>query len=153
VVEPIPFEHLSADDDPDLWAVVLNAVLSDLEPEPDMTVEVGRCSHWLGPHKARWSADGGFAAPIGYGSGSGGYSFKSLPQFDWSVILQWTGEAWEPAKRQSVKPALRIAIPSRTTRHGQAAIHTLWMTGREKAARPYGFRKRDGAWRCTAVRW
>ena len=151
MVSMVPLDRLSSDDDPELWAVVLDTILADLTPEPGMAVEVGRCSHWLRPHQTRWTADGGFAAPVGYGSGTGGYSCKALPQFDWSVVLKWSGEAWELAKRESVKHALRVAIPARTTVHAQAAIHTIWMTDREKLVRFYGFRKKDNLWKCTAV--
>jgi hypothetical protein len=117
---------------------------------PGILVEVGRCSHWLRPHQARWLADGGFAWPTGYGSGGGGYSRWALPQFDWSVVLGGNGTAWEVVRRRSVRTALRLAIPSRTRRHRQAAVHALWHTEREKALVFYGFRKRDDGWTCTA---
>src|SRR5205085_4593730 len=91
MVSMVPLDRLSSDDDPELWAVVLDTILADLTPEPGMAVEVGRCSHWLRSHQTRWTADGGFAAPVGYGSGTGGYSCKALPQFDWSVVLKWSG--------------------------------------------------------------
>jgi hypothetical protein len=73
-----------------------------------------------------------------------------LPQFDWWQVLQWSGTEWIPATDKSAKLALRIAIPSRTTRHRQAAVHTLWSTEKEKEMRLYGFRKKDGQWHCTA---
>lgn len=147
MVSTVPTDFLTGDDDPELWAVVLDTVLLELEPKPGMAVEVGRCSHWLRPHQCWWIADGSFACPIGYGGGGR----PPLPQFDWSVSLRWTGEVWEPTKRQSVRYSLRVTIPSRTTRHAQAAVHTLWMTGREKQVRFYGFRKRSGSWTCTAA--
>src|SRR5271157_4473043 len=123
---------LDEDDDPELWQVALDLILTEVEREPHVLVEVGRCSHWLRPNQARWTAGGGFAWPTGYGSGSGGYSYPALPQFDWSVVLEWTGSIWEPTKRQSIRHSLRVTIPSRTKRHQQAAVHTLWHTGKEK---------------------
>jgi hypothetical protein len=146
-------QHLATEDDPELWRVALETILGDVEKQQDMMVEIGSCSHWLRPHGSTWMADGGFAAPVGYGSGSGGFSYRALPQFDWSVMLKWSGEEWQLAKRKSARHALRITIPSRTRRHRQAAVHTLWMTEREKQVRFYGFRKRDGEWKCTAVKW
>jgi hypothetical protein len=143
-------EHLNDQDDPDMWRIALDTILSDLVAEPGMVVEVGACSHWLRPHQSRWSADGGFALPTGYGSGKGGYSMEALPQFDWSVTLGWSGERWESVPRSSVRHAVRVSIPSRTRRHRQAAVHTVWLTGKEKQRRFYGFRSKDGEWRCTA---
>jgi hypothetical protein len=141
---------LDENDDPDLWRVALRYILAEVEPRPGILVEVGRCSHWLRPHQARWNADGGFAWPAGYGSGVGGHSRSALPQLDWSVVLGWNGSEWEVVERQSARTALRLAIPSRTRRHRQAAGHALWHTGREKEVVFYGFRKRADGWACTA---
>lgn len=144
-------ERLEAEDDPDFWRSALTYVLSESEPRPGASVEVGRCSHWLRPHQTRWKADGGFAWPTGYGiDGGGSYSRYGLPQFDWSIVLDWSEGGWEPAPRRSVRHLLRLALPSRTRRHGQAAIHALWHAGREKRVVFYGFRRRGGAWVCTA---
>lgn len=145
--------HLGPEDDADLWRAVLDTVLADLavvQSSPTVLVEVGRCSHWLRPHQTRWTADGGFAWPSGYGSGTGGYSRNGLPQFDWSVVLEGVGWDWAEAEDRSACIALRVAVPSRTRRHRQAAIHTEWRIGQEKERRFYGFRRRDGVWRCTA---
>ena len=142
--------HLDQDDDPNLWRAALRYILAEIEPGPSLLVEVGRCSHWLRPHQARWKADGGFALPTGHGSGGGGYSFSAVPQFDWSVILGWTGADWEVVEGRSVRIALRLAIPSRTRRHQQAAVHAIWHTGREKEVVFYGFRRRADGWTCTA---
>ena len=53
---------LDEDDDPELWQVALDRILTEFEKEPNLLVEVGRCSHWLRPHQARWTAGGGFAS-------------------------------------------------------------------------------------------
>jgi hypothetical protein len=143
-------DRLDDDDDPELWQVALDRILGEFRKEDDALVEVGRCSHWLRPHQSRWSAGGGFAWPTGYGSGSGGYSRSALPQFDWSLVLRWTGSTWEPIKRRSIRHSIRVTIPSRTKRHQQAAIHTVWHTGKEKELVFYGFRKRHEGWVCTA---
>jgi hypothetical protein len=141
---------LDEDDDPELWQVALDDILTEVEKEPHVLVEVGRCSHWLRPHQARWTAGGGFAWPTGYGSGNGSYSHSALPQFDCSVVLGWTGSTWEPIKRQSIRHSLRVTIPSRTKRHQRATVHTLWHTGKENETVFYGFRKREQGWVCTA---
>lgn len=150
MIDTVFLDQLTADDDPELWAVVLDTILADIQPAAGMMIEVGRCSHWLRPHQSTWTADRGFALPVGYGSGTGGFSYRALPGFDWSVVLRWTGETWEPTKRRSVRNAVRITIPARTTRHAQAAVHTVWMSDREKEVKFYGFRKKDGGWSCTA---
>jgi hypothetical protein len=144
--------HLASDDDPDLWRAVTDCAFADFEKSPGILVEIGRCSHWLRPHQTRWTAGGGFAYPSGYGSGNGGgFSRLGLPQFDWSVLMSWTGEAWEVTTKRRSQVSLRITIPSRTTRHRQAAIHTLWSSGKSKLKRFYGFRKQDVGWCCVAV--
>jgi hypothetical protein len=148
-VDSLPL-HLRRGDDFELWRVALEHILRELPKTPGTLAQIGRCSHWLRPHQTRWTADSGFAWPTGYGSGTGGFSSNALPQFDWSVTLTWTGERWAPAKDKSAKLALRVTIPSRTGWHQQAAVHTVWMTGREKETRFYGFRYEDDVWRCTA---
>lgn len=142
--------HLRWEDDPALWRAVLGHVLSGFCPPPGSLFTVGCCSHWLRPHQTRWTADGGFAAPIGYGSGTGGFCFDALPQFDWSVTLTRVREGWAVASDKSARPALRLTVPSRTKWHAQAAVHAVWSTGREKEQRRYGFRKAGGVWGCTA---
>ncbi len=148
-VDALPL-HLRQDDDYELWRVALEHILSELPLTPGVSARIGRCSHWHRPHQTRWKADGGFAWPTGYGSGTGGFSRDALPQFDWSVIIQWTGQRWEPAKNKSVMPAVRVTIPSRTGWHRQSAIHTIWTTGKEKEIRFYGFRDKGNGWHCTA---
>lgn len=157
-------ERLSAEDDPALWEQLLYVLAEDasmiesIKNGSGFCIEVGRCSHWLRPHQTRWTDAGGFAWPAGYGDGGYGFSRTGLPGFDWSVILQF---AWEPigwvspeksrAKRIN---SVRVAVPSRTTRHLQAAVHTLWAAGtldaRNKRAVFYGFRSLDGSWELKA---
>jgi hypothetical protein len=141
---------LDQHDDVELWRIALNQILAEVDQRPGILIQVGRCSHWLAPHQARWTADGGFAWPTGYGRGSGGFSFTALPQFDWYFVLEWNGSIWEPVKKRSMRYSLRLTIPSRTKRHRQAAVHTLRHSGREKVVVFYGFRKREEAWVCTA---
>jgi hypothetical protein len=149
-------QRLDTGDDPDLWRVALPFILSELIAltpagiRSNLGAEVGRCSHWLRPHQARWPADGGFAAPLGYGTGGGWLSHRSLPRFDWTVVLRFADGVWEPAGRGSVRNAIRVSVPSRTRRHAQAAVHTLWMIRRENFTVPYGFRKSPSGWACTA---
>ncbi len=143
-------EFLDQDDDPELRQVALSHILAEIDKKPGVLVQVGRCSHWLRPHQSRWTANGGFAWPSGYGSGSGGFSYSALPQFDWSIVLEWTGSGWDRVKRQSIRHFLRVTIPSRTKRHQQAVVHALWHTGREKEVVFYGFRKQEQGWTCTA---
>jgi hypothetical protein len=81
-----------------------------------------------------------------------------LPGFDWSVRLQFAPDSasWEiprvaPTKRVR---SVRVAVPSRTGRHLQAAVHTLWPPRRldPKNQRTifYGFRKVEGGWELKA---
>jgi hypothetical protein len=150
--DPVDFLplRLRHGDDYELWRVALSHILSELPTTLGTLVRIGRCSHWLRPHQTRWKADGGFAWPTGYGSGSGGFSRYALPEFDWSVMIAWSGDHWELAHNKSLKPAIRVTLPSRTGWHKQAAIHTLWTIGKEKELRFYGFRHPEGVWRCTA---
>jgi hypothetical protein len=138
VAMTIPLEfvtnQLTAQDDPKLWGEVLMVLgdefLQRFRGEGDdkkvWYVRVGACSHWLGPHRVRWTVAGGFAAPVGYG-GAGAFSF-GLPEFDWSVILTFDGGRWNQVDKFSGKKqiVLRIAIPTRTAHHKQAAIHAVW---------------------------
>jgi hypothetical protein len=157
----LPFalkERLSAEDDPALWEQVLKVLAEDasvLELVTDgspLYAEVGVCSHWLRPHQTRWTAAGGFAWPAGYGGTR--FSRTGLPLFDWSVRLQfnlapigWVIPETSPAKRFI---SVRVAVPSRTTRHRQAAVHTLWPPGTLDAKRKrtvfYGLRNLNGVW-------
>jgi len=166
-------ERLSAENDPALWEEVLKLLAEDasiLKPVTNgsrLYAEVGVCSHWLRPHQARWTPAGGFAAPVGYGGAGGntkfiqhgaGFSSTGLPLFDWSVRLQfnpapigWVIPEKVPTKRFI---SVRVAVPSRTTRHRQAAVHTLWSPRTLDAKRErtvlYGFRNLNGVWELKA---
>lgn len=150
-VDSFPFD---AEDDRYLWRAVIDYVLSTWEPKPGSLLEIGRCSHWLSPHNTRWTAGGGFAWPVGYGNGIASYSYFGLPQLDWSYLLTWTDHGWEIGEIRELDgscPDLRIAIPSRTYRHEQAAIHTRWRIEREFRTIFFGFRhKLHEGWSCTA---
>jgi hypothetical protein len=156
--------RLTPDDDTDFWSAAIAVLLQDVEAElesarlkADVYVQIGACSHWLRPHQTRWTAAGGFAWPSGYGAS--GYSRLGAPEFDWFVLLHrdFESQSWQPVekfvgKRHSV---FRAALPTRTKRHPQAAIHTLWLpsrpsNGQQKALRVYGFRKIEGIWQCVA---
>jgi hypothetical protein len=155
-------ENLSEQDDSALWERVLKtvaedaAVLQAANRRSHLYAQVGVCSHWLRPHQTRWTAAGGFAHPSGYGGT--GYSRTGLPEFDWSVKLQfdptelsWIVPPTLPAKRFNL---VRITIPARTTRHRQAAVHTLWSPGtldaKQNRAVFYGFRNLRGVWELKA---
>lgn len=115
---------------------------------------IGRCSHWLRPHQARYTGGGGFAAPYGYGP-------CRRPEFDWS--LTWiqdraTGE-WRPVGTRIPRGALtlRVALPGRTRRHRQAAVHAEWIPGsprspRERRLQFFFLRKGDSGWK-FARKW
>ena len=155
-------ERLNADDDPLLWQEVLRVAAEDFSigvgrSRSTFFAIIGSCSHWLRPHQSRWTAAGGFAAPVGYGDGK---SFlRGLPELDWSVTLAfdparpgWVTPERQPANKRFL--SVRIAIPARTVRHKQAAVHAVWsqgtLDGKEKRVVFYGFRKSDLGWKLVA---
>jgi hypothetical protein len=160
--------RLQHDDDRSLWAAVLRVVYSDArmliadtgKGSRRIATEIGCCSHWLRPHQTRWTADGGFAWPSGYG-GSGSSRF-GLPELDWSVfgLWDWATSSWVPMPPAMIgspprQLTLRIAIPARSARHAQAAVHTLWRPGppqhpHQKLLQLYGFRRLTDGWKHTA---
>lgn len=155
---------LGSDDDSAFWAQAFRVLVSDIEAEigerrPDRGIylNIGACSHWLRPHQTRWRASGGFAWPTGYGGGT--WSRSGLPLFDWSVKFLWDrhSEWWQRVDRfrGKRKLVLRATLPTRTARHAQAAVHTIWEPGspsqpRTKRVRFYGFRKHQDDWVCVA---
>jgi hypothetical protein len=145
--EPI-LARLDSEDDADLWRRVIATILGDVVQADDYVITIGRCSHWLRPHQTRWTADGGFAWPTGY-SGSA-YSRYGRPEYDWSIDLKCNSDRCELAPTNAATPLVYVTIPSRTTRHMQAAVHTRW-TKSHAAIRFYGFRKKPDGWRLTAV--
>jgi hypothetical protein len=163
VLLPAIEERLTDEDDPALWRQVLRTLAEDASVVQAanhrlrLYAEVGICSHWLRPHQTRWTAGGGFAFPAGYGDGEG-FSRGGLPGFDWSAKLQfdpalldWIVPLELPTKRIHL---VRIAVPARTARHRQAAVHTLWSPGtldlKEKRTVFYGFRNLSGGWELIA---
>lgn len=156
---------LGADDDPALWAAVVNAVYPDAQAlcrlgtgHGRIATRLGRCSHWLRPHQTRWTADGGFAWPTGYVGRR--FSREGLPEFDWFAQWAWSPESnrWARVYGGPVPGELcfRVAVPARSARHEQAAVHTVWRPGppprrRVPLVQFYGFRKRP-QWTCTAYR-
>ena len=155
-------EKLGVDDDPKLWEEMLRvaaedaAVLDASGGGSKLYAIVGSCSHWLRPHQSRWTAAGGFALPQGYGDGEG--FLRGLPNLDWSVTLQfdpaefvWVSPKQAPTKRFR---SVRLAIPGRTVRHRQAAVHAIWSPGtldiKHKRTVFYGLRKSDDGWKLVA---
>lgn len=157
-------ERLTDEDDLGLWEVAIDHILSEAEylcrqsaRRPVVLLQIGRCSHWRRPHQHRWTADGGFAAPFGYGSH--GWNIHGVPVFDWSYHYRrdWATGTWALVDDFTAKGAvvLRVTLPSRTMQHAQAAVHTLWAPGpptapNKEVLQLYGFRREDGRWRCTA---
>ena len=147
-------EKLGADDDPLLWSEVLRVVAEDASVLgcTKLYAVVGCCSNWLRPHQSRWTAAGGFALPVGYGDGEG--FLRGLPNLDWNAILQfdhahlgWTIPPQPPTKGFN---SVRLAIPARTARRRQAAVHAVWSprtsATRQKQTAYYGFRKSADGW-------
>lgn len=155
-------ERLSADDDPVLWEHVLKVLAEDasilelVAVGSQLYAEVGVCSHWLRPHQTRWTAAGGFAWPVGYGGTR--FSRTGLPLFDWSIRLQFNPApvSWIVPEKLPTKRSIsvRVAVPSRTTRHRQAAVHTVWPPKTLDAKRErtvfYGLRNSSGVWELKA---
>lgn len=154
-------QRICANDDRDLWIYALGVLLHDAEYDISqgkgraVWIELGACSHWLRPHQTRWTADGGFAYPAGYDDGI--YSDEGLPQYDWSVFLsrdqfqQWRIFSGIVGRRSPRALDLRVTFPTRTARHRQAVVHTLWSPGtpvnpRQKRERFYGFRQQEIGW-------
>ena len=160
MLHPLISEHLTSDDDADLWDIVSSTLLakakaSVVDAEQEVYVQIGCCHHWISPHHPiRWMPKGRFAWPFGYDKTVSGWSYGALPEFSWSVFLKWMGEAWDLGRTGKRCLVFRIAIPARATRHLQSAIHTIWTahspTTKEKIIHLYGFRKKDGKWLLTA---
>jgi hypothetical protein len=155
--------RLRGEDDPNFWEVALDVLFADAgrlcgPSGGKVMAQVGACSHWLRPHQTRWTADGGFAWPTGYGGV--GFSRLGLPELDWSVTFTWDSAtaSWQAGEEAPQSDFLfRAALPTRTARHLQAAVHTLWALGppvgpRRPLLQFYGFRKKQGRWACTAYR-
>jgi hypothetical protein len=155
-------EYLTPEDDPIFWAFAVYTLLGDTfrfmtsEPQKhNIFVQLGACSHWQRPHQTRLTKAGGFAYPAGYDNS--GLCLEGLPEYDWEIRLRWNyaiGE-WEMTDKFFGKKKLirRFSLPSRTLRHDQAAIHSVWTPGSprnpsEKRIEYFGFRKMKGEWKC-----
>lgn len=147
---------LNAEDDPELWKVVLSVLLEEFRyrhavvgKDTECFLQIGACSHWFRPHQSRWTVAGGFAWPTGYLGGKG-FLHHGLPEFDWSVTFRLAAGKWQPVSKFSGKRKLilRATVPTRTVRHKQAAIHTLWLPANDLIF--YGFRKLRNVWQCVA---
>lgn len=160
MLHPLIAKHLTSDDDAELWRVATTALLAEAEASvvhsrQHIYARIGCCNHWISPHSPiRWGAAGGFAWPFGYDKTSTSSGYRGLPQLIWSELLKWTGEVWESSRIARQSLVFRIAIPARTARHLQAAIHTIWTphspTSKEKVVQLYGFRKKQEIWSETA---
>jgi hypothetical protein len=141
---------LVAEDDHALWQVAIAVLTDEFEQRRAEASErgvwamvIGSCSHWVRPHNSRWKAAGGFVYPIGYKD--------FAPELDWSLTFVFRNRAWTSAGKLPGKniKVFRVAIPSRTARHEQAAIHTRWTPNADTVL--YGFRKTGEKWECVAA--
>ena len=167
--------HLTVEDDLEFWLFAFETLLSDIDAlhpvkskKQEIFLQIGACSHWLRPHQMRWTAAGGFAWPEGYlqkykdhVKNSWGPIGSGLPELEWSVLMHWNSEEQEwqmvaPKFFGKKRIVCRAALPTRTARHQQAAVHTIWMPRSsddraQKEVRFYGFRKQDHKWQCVAA--
>jgi hypothetical protein len=160
MLHPLIAEHLTADDARELWEVATTTLLAQAasaaaDAPEEIYAQIGCCHHWISPHRPiHWTADGGFAWPFGYDKTTTGFSYRAPPELTWSESLRWAGGGWESGRMARRCLVFRVAIPARTARHLQAAIHTIWTprdpSGNVKLVQLYGFRKREGAWALTA---
>jgi hypothetical protein len=148
--------NLGDEDDEELWRTVISVLAEEFERRVSLKdthafLWIGACSHWLRPHQSTWVQGGGFAWPAGYGDNAG-FGHRGLPQFEWSVKFRFLHGSWQKAERFSgkQKTILRVAVPTRTARHAQAAIHSVWLRPRNKRMF-WGFRKLGEEWRPVAV--
>jgi hypothetical protein len=157
--------QLTSCDDPAFWEVALREIFQDAQAlctqgrrRCEFFAQLGACSHWQRPHQHRWLNDGGFAAPYGYGGT--GFNIHAWPVFDWSSLFRWSTDTAEwicTEKVEGKRPLLlRVALPTRTRIHAQAAVHSVWTPGspttpKHKVLRLYGFRKNKRTWQCTAT--
>ena len=142
--------RLTTEDDLKLWETALTVLVDEFLQRYEREAKnrtwvflVGACSHWVRPNQDRWTAAGGFASPEGYQD--------SLPKLDWSVMLGYSNQRWTPLRKLpgKNKVVFRVALPARTARHKQAAVHTKWSTVQEQVL--YGFRNIEGTWKCVAA--
>lgn len=162
ILPPTILKYLEESDDPKLWLEVLAAVAADAAGlyaqgmRSRLYAVIGSCSHWVRPHQSRWTAAGGFALPIGYGDGAG--LLEGIPNLDWCVTLQfnpgamdWASPTQAPTKRYK---SVRLAVPARTMRHHQAAVHAIWAPGtldkKHKRTVYCGFRHFPEGWQLAA---
>jgi hypothetical protein len=143
-------EKLTGGDDSGLWESVLNVMVDEFLERYDREAKnrywiflAGSCSHCVRPNQSRWTAAGGFAWPEGYKN--------SLPELDWSVMFAFRNQCWTPVKKLPGKNPVvfRVAVPARTARHKQAAVHTKWSTTQNPIL--YGFRNLEGNWKYVAA--
>ena len=148
---------VTSEDDPRAFKTVLDVISDEFveryraerHENESWFLRIGACSHWVRPHQSRWMAAGGFAMAIGY-KGASGWS-NGLPEFDWSAILCFDGKRWKRVDKFSGKKqvVMRVAVPTRTARHRQAVVHSVWSTSHQFTL--YGFRNVHGEWTCVAV--
>jgi hypothetical protein len=67
LLHPLIAEHLTGDDDPELWNVATGALLADAGASAagtpqEIYAQIGCCHHWIGPHSIWWGADGALAS-------------------------------------------------------------------------------------------
>jgi hypothetical protein len=151
--------HLTGEDDYDLWRLISLTVGDDFFQHHKKRgtkgqawyLRLGCCSHWVRPHQSRWTAAGGFAWPAGYKGAAGHSLVEGLPEFDWSEVFRFESGRWMHVQKFSGKKqiVLRVAVPARTTRHMQAAVHSIWSDTNDVVF--YGFRKLTGEWKCVAA--
>jgi len=142
--------RLGADDDRAFWKAAPSVLAEEYvgrhalsRTNRECAFVLGAGSHWVRSHQTRWTASGGFAYREGYREG--------FPELDWSLILAFCNRQWVPLSKLPGKnlKVLRVALPSRTARHNQGAVHARWSPGDRTVL--FGFQKANEEWECVAA--
>jgi len=113
---------LTEDDDPTLWEFALTTIPGRTRADASLysgkeaiLVQIGCCSHRIRP---KWKTASGMTWPFGYAYEHPSLSWRSLPQFDWS--LKWRldpSDHFSPLRNHTGPAGRDLGLPAWIAEH------------------------------------
>jgi len=155
MLNPLITEHLTSEDDPDLWDLA-RAQSSPMPlmtlslPKTEVFAQVGCCRHWIRPAPNAMDCGRRFCLAGGTTRRRPASHFQALPGSELVSVLQMDGTSWEPGRTGDVASCSEWRFPPGRPKTSTGSpfipLDAHAPEGREKVVQLFGYRKAGAGW-------